>query len=328
MYGRFIILLIVCFSLLNGADTNTTKPQTLVKPAYVNIVSNVIGTQVYLNGDYLGKTPIKRYKITPNKDNYLYAFANKKFFKDDIAKTINIRVTTIPTIYLKFERAKAKVFLVGEDGDLYLNGKFEKVLHARNRVFEVDADTNMEFRIRNGYKEVVFYKDIYADSFNELSYKLITIPLDIRLYTQTIGNEMWEDTKTATNTPIEWEKAKKYCKNLRIGEFEDWQLPTIAQLDNLHKNHKDEIYNGYGGVFYWSNDTESGKNNIWQYAKGLNIEDGEIIKSVQEFKDGRVRCVRIINKDLPIPQFEMDNNETIEPMDANITQNLERFLLK
>jgi hypothetical protein len=314
--------------MLNGVDTNTTKPQTLVKPAYVNFSSNVAGTEVYLSGVYLGKTPIKRYQVTPNQDYYLYAFANKKFFEDDIAKTINIKVTTIPTVHLDFQRAKAKIFLVGEDGDLYINDKFEKVLHARNRVFEVEADTNMKFKIRNGYKEVVFYKDIYANSFNEIPYKLITIPLDIRLYTQTIDNEMWEDTKTAANTPIEWEKGKKYCENLRIGEFEDWHMPTIAQLDNLHKKHKDEIYNGFGGVFYWSSNTQSGRNNIWQYSQVLNTDDGEITKAIQEFEDGRIRCVRIINKNLPIPQFVLEDNETIEPMDSNITQNLERFLLK
>ena len=328
MYGKFVIFFLISCSFLFGADTNTTKPTVPQKPAYVNIIANVVGTEIYINGDYIGKTPIREYQVVPNQDYYLYAFANKNFFKDDIAKTINIKVTTIPTEYLKFDRAKAKVFLVGEDGDLYINDKFEKTLHARNRVFEVDADTNMKFKIRNGYKESVFFKDIYANSFNEVQYKLIMIPLDIRLYTQTVGNEMWEDSKDATNTPIDWEKAQKYCKNLRIGEFEDWHLPTIAQLENLYKNHKDEIYNGFGGVLYWSSDTESGKNNIWQYAKVLKTEDGEIEKSIQEFKDGRVRCVRIVNKDLPLPQFMLEKNDIIKPMDANITQNLERFLLK
>lgn len=329
MYSKFIIVLIVCFSFLNGADeNNTTKSIKSLQAAYVNINSNVIGTEVYINGDFIGKTPIKKYQITPNKDNYLFALANKKFFENDIAQIINIKVTTIPTIYLQFQKAKAKVFLVGEDGDLYINGKFEKTLHARNRVFEIDADTNVEFKIRNGYKEVVFHKDIYANSFNELPYTLINIPLDIRLYTQTIGNNMWEDTKEAANTPVSWKKGDNYCKNLRIGGFEDWHLPTIEQLKYLHNNHKDEIYNGYGGKFYWSSDTQSDNKNIWHYAKGFNIEDGEIIKLVQEFKNGRVRCVRIINKELPVSQFKKENNKTVAPLDLNITKNLERFLLK
>ena len=328
MYGKFVILLILCFSFLNGNDNNTTKPTKPLQPAYVNIISNVVGTEVYMNGDFVGKTPIKRYQVIPEQDYYLYAIADKKFYKADIAKKINIKETTIPNIVLEFEKAKGKVFLVGEDGELYINGKFEKVLHARNRVFEVDAAKNIEFRIRNGYKEGVVYGDVYADGFNEIAYKLILIPLDIRLYTQTIGNEMWEDTKEATNTPIEWKKAKVYCENLRIGGYEDWSLPTIGQLNNLHKKHQDEIYNGFGGVFYWSSDTSVGKNNIWEYAKVLSIEYGEIEKSVQEIKTGRVRCVRTINKTLPIPTLPMDKNETVETYDANITKNLERFLLK
>jgi len=328
MYGKFVILLILCFSFLNGNDNNTTKPTEPLQPAYVNIISNVVGTEVYMNGDLIGKTPIKRYLVIPNQDYYLYAIVDKKFYKEDIAKKINIKETTIPNIVLEFEKAQGKVFLVGEDGELYINGKFDKVLHARNRVFEVDTAKNIEFRIRNGYNEGVVYRDVYADSFNEISYKLILIPLDIRLYTQTIDNEMWEDTKEATNTPIEWKKAKVYCENLRIGGYEDWSLPAIGQLNNLHKKHQDEIYNGFGGVFYWSNNTSIGKNNIWKYAKVLSIEYGEIEKSVQEIKTGRVRCVRTINKTLPIPTLPMDKNVTVEIYDVNITKNLERFLLK
>jgi hypothetical protein len=325
MAVKFFMVLLFCLSYLYGEDTNTTIP---TKPAYVNIVSNVKETKVYINGDLIGETPIKRYQVIPNKDYFLYAMIDKKFYKEDISQTINIKVTTIPDIILNFEQAEAIVFLVGEDGELYINGKFEKVLHARNRVFTIGADKNIEFRIRNGYKEIVFYKDIYANSFNEIKYKLIEIPLDIRLYTQTINNEMWEDTKEAANTAIEWEEAKKYCEKLTIGGFTNWDLPTIGQLKNLHENHKDEIYNGFGGVFYWSSNTSKDDKDIWQYAEVLNVENSEIERSVQEIKTGRVRCVRTINESLPISTLPVENNETVEIYDANITQDLKRFLLK
>jgi len=328
MVGKYISILILCFTFVNAiSDNNITKTIKPLKQAYVNINSNVIGTKVYIDGDFVGETPIKRYQVTPNKNYYLFALANKKLYKADIHRTINIKTTTIPSINLEFEKAQGKVFLVGGDGELYINGKFNKVLHARNRVFEVDAAKNIKFKIKDGYKEGVVYQDVYANSFNEIDYKMILIPLDIRLYTQTINNEMWEDTKKATNTPRKWEKAKKYCTNLRIGGFKDWHLPTIAELENLYKKHKSEIYNGFGGKFYWSNETKSGENNIWQYAKVLN-KDGEVRKSVEAFENGRVRCVRIINKDLPIPTLKIDINKTIKPIDTNITQNLDRFLLK
>ncbi len=331
MLNKFIIVVTVCLSLLHSADVNATKPIDLLKPAFVNIVSNVPDTTIYLNGDFIGKTPILRYKVTPNQDYFAYAIANKKFFKEDVFKTINIRTTTIPTVSFDFERAKGKVFLVGEEGDLYINDKFDKVLHARNRVFDIDANTQIKFKIRHGYKEVTFVKDIYADSFNEIHYKLINIPLDVRLYTESIGNEMWEDTKEAANTPITWEKAQEYCKTLSIGGYDDWYLPTPTQLTNLYKNNKDKIYNGYGGTFYWSANNFSGKNNIWQYSKVVNFEDGKVASSILEFEDGRVRCVRDINKDIKMAEankITKENNTTMEAEDLNITKNLEQYSLK
>jgi hypothetical protein len=63
MYGKFVILLIVCVSFLNGNDSNTTKPIESLKTAYVNITSNVVATEVYMNGDFIGKTPINRHQI-------------------------------------------------------------------------------------------------------------------------------------------------------------------------------------------------------------------------------------------------------------------------
>lgn len=322
MIVRFLILCF-CFGWLNAQDSNTTK-----ESAYINILSNVKDTTVYINGEMIGETPIYRYELKPNVDYFSYAFADKRFYKEDISKVIQVKSNTIPTVYFEFEKAQAEVFLVGEDGELFLDNKFYTNLHARNRVLMIDAGENIKFQIKNGYKEIVFFKEIYADTVSEITYELVEIPLDIRLYTQTIENNMWEDTKEAANTPIEWEKAKIYCEDLRLGGFDDWSLPTLGQLKHLHQHYKEKIYNGFGGVLYWSSETFSGKNNIWQYAKVINTDDGKEAKSIQEFKEGRVRCVRSID-DTIIPEILNENNETVVPVvDTNVTQNLEQYLLK
>ena len=104
---------------------------------------------------------------------------------------------------------------------------------------------------------------------------------------------MWEDTKDAVNTNINWSKANTYCADLKIANYEDFRLPSIDELQELYEN-KDKIYNGFGGKFYWSDESFQDEKKIWNYAIGKNFEDGTNQKSIQEFEQARVRCVRDI----------------------------------
>jgi len=44
--------------------------------------------------------------------------------------------------------------------------------------------------------------------------------------------------------PINWPDAIEYCKNLRVGGYSDWRMPTLAELASLFdRNEKNK--NGY-----------------------------------------------------------------------------------
>lgn len=72
-------------------------------------------------------------------------------------------------------------------------------------------------------------------------------------------------------------------------------MPTIEELDELYEN-KDLIYNGFGGLFYWSSNTSVDDLNIWEYSEVKEFEDGTNRNVVKEFENGRVRCVRDITE--------------------------------
>ena len=181
-------------------------------------------------------------------------------------------------------------------GELYINGKFLYKLNDSNRIVTVDAQKNLKIKIKNGYKERVIKKDIYANDFLTIKYKLRNIPLDVRLYTTSFGALMWEDTKKAKNNKMDWEKAVKYCRKLDIGQFGDWRLPTIDELADLYENI-DKIYNGYSDKFYWSSDTYTDKTKTWEYSMVYNFAEDDETTAVKEFDGGSVRCVRDITKD-------------------------------
>lgn len=279
----FLLLFILITNYLNA---NTHK-------AYINVISNVENTTIFLDGKNIGETPIKQYEVIPNKPILLKAVVDTNYYRRNIKTTITVNNKTIPTFSLQFQKAVSKIFFVGDAAELYINDKFVKKLNDTNRVVNVETGKSIKIRLLDGESEVTFIKDIKAKTLNTLKYKLTTTPKEVRLFTSTLNNLMWEDTKDAVNTNINWAKANTYCANLKIAHYEDFRLPTINELQELYEN-KDLIYNGYGGKFYWSDAEFKDNQKIWTYSVGKNFEDGTNQKSIKEFEQARVRCVRDI----------------------------------
>lgn len=294
-------VLIVFFLLCNTLYAQTLK-------GYINILSNVPNTKIFLNNVPVGTTPLLQYEVAPNETIELLAVIDKKYYEDHITTSIMVQNNTIPTINLEFKKAQTKIFFVGEDAELYINDNFIRRLHDTNRVVAVDAGENVKILLKNRYSEVLFYKDISAQEFLTLEYTLKSTPLDVRLYTASIDDLMWEDTKEAANTDINWKEANKYCESLLFGPFDDFRLPTIEELNSLYEQ-QEKIYNGFGGTFYWSSTTFKDGFGVWDYSRVKNFEDGEIHKSVKEFNKGRVRCVRDHYEEIE-EEIEGDDNES------------------
>ncbi len=121
---------------------------------------------------------------------------------------------------------------------------------------------------------------------------------------------MWEKESRAMN----WDDAMEYAKNLRLGGYDDWQLPTMEELTKIvtlcggadvtygddnweeltDKNIANETYQanhkakGFASRYYWSSTTYGNYNNyVWDvtFRYGLLSRDA---KSNSLY----VRCVR------------------------------------
>jgi len=41
---------------------------------------------------------------------------------------------------------------------------------------------------------------------------------------------MWQDNKDAKTVKRDWQGAINYCKNLKLGGYKDWRLPSVSEL--------------------------------------------------------------------------------------------------
>jgi len=59
---------------------------------------------------------------------------------------------------------------------------------------------------------------------------------------------------------LNWNDAKKMCKEYRCGVYSDWHLPSKDELNVLYLNRKK--IGGFSDNYYWSS-TEDDANNAW-----------------------------------------------------------------
>jgi TIR domain/Protein of unknown function (DUF1566) len=94
---------------------------------------------------------------------------------------------------------------------------------------------------------------------------------------------------------IDWHEANKYARQLRLGGYSDWRLPTIEELKQLHDPNRGELEYEIRkpfqltSLFVWSS-TREGSDSAWGFGF---IIDGRRGSSLMVNSDGpRALCVR------------------------------------
>ena len=111
----------------------------------------------------------------------------------------------------------------------------------------------------------------------------LTLPANASSRFVNNGDGTISDTRTGlmwvskdNGIPINWPDAVKYCRNLRVGGYTDWRMPTLAELASLY-NPYEKNQNGYHTIKLitttaqscWSSETRG-------YAAGrFNFEYGK-----------------------------------------------------
>ncbi len=105
---------------------------------------------------------------------------------------------------------------------------------------------------------------------------------------------MWQDVPENKGTLYTWDEAKEYCQELDLGDFEDWWLPSEAELASIVDIKRPQgrrIQNGfiyYKAKPYWSASTYS-----WNAPDAWVISfDSGISYSQKKEMSLHVRCVR------------------------------------
>ena len=105
---------------------------------------------------------------------------------------------------------------------------------------------------------------------------------------------MWEDTIHAEEIKVNFKEAIQYCKDLRLGKFDDWRVPTLFELLSIvdFKHYKPAIKKPFKYVedagSYWTGTLYVGdKNERWV----VSFKDGST-SDADESYERYVRCVR------------------------------------
>jgi len=104
---------------------------------------------------------------------------------------------------------------------------------------------------------------------------------------------MWQDNKDAKTVKRDWQGAINYCRNLKLGGYRDWRLPSEGELLTIvdYREYKPTISPVFKNVAskpYWSSTSYAGNPSCYwivSFYNGIVIWDGI------EMND-YVRCIR------------------------------------
>ena len=103
----------------------------------------------------------------------------------------------------------------------------------------------------------------------------------------------WQDNRFVESERVTYAQAEKLCKELRLGKFDDWRIPTIKELNSIidYKKYDPAILDGFSiaeSSYYWSSTQYMGDpDKVW----GIDFKDGAADANGKAY-DRRIRCVR------------------------------------
>lgn len=172
-----------------------------------------------------------------------------------------------------------------------------------NKLNPIHSAKNSDFKINNTLSTQNFNKDsCTANLDNELLNNGVWVDRKHNLMWARISiGQKWENGRhQGSATWVDWRKAENLCKQLILGGFTDWRLPTIQELARLKQQNKIGYFcppealikptlNNWG--FYWSC-SKIGSEII----QGVNFDQGCFANYNYLDYEGHVRAVRNIYK--------------------------------
>lgn len=85
---------------------------------------------------------------------------------------------------------------------------------------------------------------------------------------------LWTSRDNGRN--ISWDKANSYCEDMVLGEFSDWRLPTLRELEYLYDGRRSQLQRGAVTLTQW-----------WVWSGDLNSNDSSVARAFCFFDGGQ-----------------------------------------
>ena len=103
----------------------------------------------------------------------------------------------------------------------------------------------------------------------------------------------WQDNRFVDSERVTYAQAEKLCKQMRLGGYDDWRIPTIYELLTIvdYTKYDPALLDGFSVAesnYYWSSTQYMGDpDKVW----GVEFKDGSTDGNGKGY-DRRIRCVR------------------------------------
>jgi len=109
------------------------------------------------------------------------------------------------------------------------------------------------------------------------------------IVTDNITGLMWQDNSEAKTLLLTWQGAMDYCDGLTLGEYNDWRLPAVEELESIVDYGRSYLVINQAFVnvedhWYWSSTSFSGGTNV-------SFSSGDVGNGIKDHS-GCLRCVR------------------------------------
>lgn len=261
---------------------------------YVNIISNIEDTSIYMDEVLVGKAPLYAYELQSDKTYNLRAQSSRFYTIEKMKITASLK-KNIETININLLPIYSNIEFLGENGTLYIDGKQVTFLNDSNRIQRVKSAQDLKIEIIN---ENRVFKDTITLEPNSnivLKYELKYHNVEANLNTVIQDSLMWQDNSESKSKTITYEDALLYCKDMELASFTDWRLPSLKELKEL-KTIEDKLYFGVSTVPYWTSDKYDNESTsaTWKYAYTYDFAKDKTTKKVEDYFKGSIRCVRDI----------------------------------
>jgi len=207
--------------------------------AFVSIETEPPLLDVYIDGYWVGKSPVEMVEVESGLDHAIEARADSRYFlpvtllrRYDPFSRITERIVVPP--------GRGQVLLMGKEtlDRVDLDGEPLKKFNSQRPIVEIPAGKR-SLRLWSGNRSKVLDVDLWAGDLLRINYGILTqterkaalLNAHDEFVVDQVSGLMWQ--KGESGERLSWKNALNYCRGLSLGGYSDWRLPRKDELEGI-----------------------------------------------------------------------------------------------